>query len=65
MSMKSSPKFVNMRGYMAKGLCRLIEIMPTEKGRILLDLVGELNLITDILEISGSFLAGFGSQRDL
>lgn len=43
----------------------MIEIMPTEKGRILLDLVGELNLITDVLEISGSFLAGFGSQRDL
>ena len=65
MSMKSSPKSVNMLGYTAKGLCRLIEIMPTEKGRIFLDHLGGLNLITDVLESSGSYLAGFGSQRDL
>ena len=43
----------------------MIEIMPTEKGRMFLDHLGGLNLITDVLESSGSFLAGFGSQRDL
>lgn len=64
MSMKSSPKSVNMLRYMAKRLGRLIEIMPIERGRILLDHLGGLNLITYVLESSGSFLAGFDSQRD-
>ena len=64
MSMKSYPKSVNMLHYVAKRLCRLIEIMPIEKGRILPDHLGGLHLITYVLESSGSLLAGFDSQRD-